>query len=50
MYRYLDRGLPIIYRTIYEMTNNQKDEIIESIIKNEEILEIIIGALANSNP
>jgi hypothetical protein len=25
MYRYLDRNLPIIYRTIYEMSNNQKD-------------------------
>lgn len=38
MYRYLNRNLPIIYRTIYEMSNHQKDEIIESIMKSDQIL------------
>ncbi len=35
MYNFLSYSLPIVYKTIYEMSNNLKDEIIESIIRNE---------------
>lgn len=45
MYSFLRTNLPIVYRTIYEMTNNYKDEIIESIMGKEGVLEHIVGAM-----
>ncbi len=45
MYAYLNRNIPIVYKTIYEMTNNQKDEIIQSIMNNQNALDCILEAL-----
>ena len=47
LYPYMEKSSTIAFRTIYEMTNNYKDDTIDSILKDEKILEIIMKALEN---
>lgn len=49
LYEYLKKGLPMAYRTVFEMTNNYKDEIIDSILQDEDVLSTIVDALRNPN-
>ena len=49
MYNFMSYSLPIVYKTIYEMSNNLKDEIIESIIRNEEVLQKIFDGMFAPN-
>lgn len=49
LYPFMEKGSPIAFKTIFEMTDNYKDESIDSILKDEKILNVIVQGLASPN-
>jgi hypothetical protein len=49
LFKYLKDNNEIVFRSLFEMSNSNDDEIIESIMKNDEVIEILIQSLQNFN-
>jgi hypothetical protein len=43
--KYLEGDHEIVFKTLYELTNNKEDEAIQALVSDEIVLESIIGAL-----
>ena len=49
LFRYLKDNNEIVFRSLFEMSNSNDDEIIEAIMRNEEVLELLIQSLQSFN-
>ena len=49
LFKYLKDNNEIVFRSLFEMSNSNDDEIIEAIMKNDNVIEILINNLHNFN-
>lgn len=49
LFQYLSDNNEIVFRSLFEMSNSNDDEIIQAIMKNDQVLENMIANLQNYN-